>query len=337
MVETSGDTAWVVQRHPFSFTVPHNLISPCDDVDPNYLRLPPSAKLGFRHIDWTAGKKYMQPLIMYTLEASLTAVPSDSALRICRYHGEKEIEIQPCREASPPLDVADYPGDFQLCAKSCLRTRTLKGGIGALYLSATEPAALVVNTESPRATTVATARLHYLPGAAARQSGWPYEWSCEVSTSIRSTTFYSTRKTTKMQTLCEASQFPCGAVRIDDLDSETRILSPLAWRQNHLASNGGVRLEERNLPWVTTLSIPVSASKCLLPTFATEFASRRYALVLRVRMRGIRHRVLDVEVPLQVIREPPKQDSVVGDMADELSMDQSFESEMKPPQYRQYE
>lgn len=294
------------------------------------MSLPPSARLGRPFSARNPDKTFMQPLIKYTMQACLITVSSNPT-RISEYCAEREIEMRPYREALPPLDLSDYPGDFRPVASACLTTK--KGRGGELHLSTMEPVALSVNTKAPRATTAAIIRLCFLPGIVEKELGLPYEWSCEIDTTIRKITFCSTRKTKRMQTVEEASKLLYGDVRVEDLDTETRILNSLVWRQDHLASNGTIRSDNANLPWTTTLSVPVSGSKRLLPTFATELASRRYSLVLHVRMKGLRHKPLEVEVPLQVVRES----RVDGEnLASSVHVGQFIEGEAELPDYQQY-
>lgn len=294
---------FTTQRYPFHFAVPEELVSPFGDVNPLYLKIPPTAKLGPTYYRSSDGKTFMQPLIVYQLKTTLTSSSNEPYAAGSTLWAQREVEILPLSSMEPPLPVADYPGEFKMRARTNVYNSFLQRPRGVIQVSTEEPRSLDVSTSAPKASTKLFIGLSFDANASIVLTNQPYEWECEVQTTLQSKMFYSAAKMERNATMLDASRKTNLSVRVEEVGSEVRQLTSLDWAQADVSSDGTTKADKATLAWTTLLCIPVSAHKAVLPTFATEIAARRYSIVVQVRFKGVRHGRLMLDVPVQVTRK----------------------------------
>jgi len=241
----------------------------------------------------------MQPLVSYSLTASLAHIRSGKKLQICR-----EICISPIVSASPPLQIENFPKEYQTTCSQIVRGKWWTGPIGKLTVSAAEPLPLNVSSHSPRATTTVSVKLLFTPTKAISSITPPYEWLVTVKYYLQIRTFTTTKPFTQ-----EAMQYKAENTLVCNLAStktlpEIRECDTLSWRLHRISNTGTITPDVPLNPWTSTLLMPVNASKSLLPTFLCPLAARQYTLVLQFSVTKLCHRRLYLEIPIQVINEP---------------------------------
>lgn len=289
-----------VHRLPFKFTIPTELISSRSDVSQEYLNLLPTVKEGQSYYGLATKQLYMQPRIMYVITALSTRFAGDmSSATKCRT--KREITVMPSIPASPPLQIEHFPHEYKtICVKN-LKRRMWNRPIGKLTISAVEPKALNISTSALRASTVASVRLLFQPCGAHTPAATPYEWRLTVKSHLKVRTFYSTKQFTHIPTMESVKLDPLAEMTSSCTLPEIRQCDTLSWRLHRLSSAGTIASDALATPWTTTLIVPVSASKSLIPTFLSPLSARRYVLVLHITIEEIHHDAIVLEIPVQVI------------------------------------
>lgn len=288
-----------VYRLPFEFTVPENLISPRSDVAPEYLSLLPTVEEGSLYVEPTTGHKFMQPLVLYSLTASLSHTRSGKS-----YQVSQKISIMPTVSASPPLQIENFPHEYQMTCSKTLRKRLWTGAIGKLTVSAAEPPSLDISTHSPRATTTASVKLLFTPTKATAPITPPYDWSVTVRYFLQIMTFTTTRPFTQVPTQDRAKKNSLCNLASKTTLPEMRECETLSWRVHRISSTGTIIPDVPMNPWTSTLLVPVNTSRALLPTFLSPLAALRYALVLQISIADLCHGRLCLRIPIQITNEP---------------------------------
>lgn len=290
-----------IYRLPFRFVIPHMLISARSDMDPEFLKLCPSAKVGLTFRGPETAHIYRQPMITYTLRVKQirTGMRVGTSMKCYK---EREIIIMPYTPPAPPLRIEHFPRDYKSCSTKIIKQHRWSRPLGTLEISAAEPSPLNVLTMAPKSSTFVVMMIIFKP----RLDICPWNWKFAVKYHLRSRTFCSTRKLDRVPTR--------STVRLDqsltmhDVNSapEVREYGTLRWRrENHLILERSDLSKNDNLClWTTTLILPVNASKSLLPTFLNPLSARQYALVLRLSIEGLYHEALELVLPLQVIYYP---------------------------------
>jgi hypothetical protein len=247
----------------------------------------------------------MQPLIQYTVRAEISQKDTDGRFlegdkcRACR-----EIMLKPLGFATPPLEISDLPGDYRLSSTKTLKKSLWGKSIGNLEVSATEPIPLNLATEAPRSASVVALKVVFNPQDECAMKVRPFEWGFQVETKILALTFCSTRPLKQEPSLNEVRTKKFLKVDCSMINPETRIVSDASLGLRRLSQHGMI-LPDQSPSWSTAFEIPINASKDILPTFLTHLASRRYALRVSIRVLGLHHQPLELQIPLQVNIEPP--------------------------------
>jgi len=286
-------------RLPFEFIIPNSLISARSDVAPEYLNLLPTVKEGPAFQRGNSQRLYMRPMIEYTLTASAMHIDSRK-----RYQCKREINVMPLNAVAPPLQVEDFPRDYTLVSSKVLKRHRWSRPIGKLTISAMEPQPLNISTNAPRASTTASIKLFFEPCEARVCATRPYDWSIAVRSFVRIRTYVTTRpfKEIPSQEIVETDPL----VQLDSkaTSASRRQCDTLPWRLHRLSPAGTITTGLLATPWTSVLIVPVNASKNLLPTFLSPLSARRYILVLDLKVGGLSHGTLALEIPIQVIYDP---------------------------------
>lgn len=316
-----------VYRLPFEFIVPKCLISPLSDVGPEFLSLHPSMEEGSTYNDPSTGHRFRQPLLSYSLTASLSNIRRGKSHQCSR-----AIPIMPVVLPSPPLQIEHFPHEYQMTCSKTLRTRCWTTAIGSLTVSAAEPSSLDISTRSPRATIMAPVKLLFTPNRTASSITPPYEWSLTVKSCLRIMTFTTTKPFTLIPTVDNAKSNSSCNLTIKTTPLETRECKTLSWRMQRISSTGTIAADLPSNPWTSTLLVPVNISKGLVPTFLSPMVARRYALILHFSIAGLRHNKLSLQVPIQITNEPCQAQNTQAMIASERSLEETIdivENEMR--------
>lgn len=282
---------------PFGFTVPRHC--PLDEIlNEQLLRLPPSLRAG-QIIIGHDGRKYMQPLIEYVIRAvvKFRHAASGSPMQL---EASREILMIPLAEASPPLEIGDFPGEFNPVATTPFRKRLSTFTMGEMSISMNEPPPLTVFGNRQRAFSRCWVNITL------RQAGTikphvvaPESLVCSVESRICVKTFYSTVPLSEMASDCLLRTQRELGLRTETVKLNTSKIDLRSWRLDRLyecESSSPCQASQ----WSTTLLLPIETSEDLRPTFCCPLAARRYGLEVRLRVKGLRHHRLAVRVPLQV-------------------------------------
>lgn len=300
-----GDGSLCAYSFPFRFVIPNRLISARSNIRPEFLKLCPSARVGSSYRGPMSGTLYRQPLITYMIRVERIrtglAVP-----RWMKYYYEREILVLPYTPPEPPLGIEHFPlGDYKSSCTKVIRQHMWTRQLGTLKIAAAEPSPLNVLTSAPRPATFASVEMVFKPHPGFGLDASPPSWKCVVRYHIRIRTFCSTRILERVPTSSTAND-QCLA-HDQKTASEVREYGVLRWdRDPHcltpeLFTPDGAG---RACLWTATLVLSVNASKSLLPTFVNPLSSRQYALVVRLRIKGLCHGPLELVLPLQVIHYP---------------------------------
>jgi hypothetical protein len=297
-----------IQRLPFRFIIPHELISAHSNVHSDFLKLCPSAKLGMAFSGSRGTKAYRQPAITYVIRIARirTELPKLSHVRS---DVEREIIVMPYTLAIPPLQMEYFPREYVSSTARVLKQHRWSRSLGMLNVSATEPPPLNMWTSAPRATTLATLKLNLSPLHLGDFSIQPHEWKFVVNYHLRSRTFYSTQKLDRIPTMAAAKHNHFQQVRVGSIRSEVREIGTVPWkidcRTQSSDHDNGLHIEESCI-WAANLTVPISAPKSLLPTFFNQLSARQYAIFLGLSIGGIYHGLIELILPVQVVFHPPQ-------------------------------
>ena len=241
----------------------------------------------------------MQPLINYAIRAVFELNdPVDGAVK--EVQDTRNISLIPVIGPSPPLATEDFPGEFVLKSTKLLAKIPYANPFGAMTISMNEPSALVFNSDSQNATTLGFLKLTLKPSNSVGSSAAPRVLKCTIWSQIHVKTFFSTMP------LCGMPNYSMlerkSGLRIESryIDLQTRKISARSWIPEE-QSLPGATPEAGDSLWTTTLVLPICGSSRLLPTFCSTLAALRYALKVRVNIRGFHHFPLGLEIPLQVL------------------------------------
>ena len=326
-----------IHRPRFRFVVPHELISARSDVHPDFLKLCPSTKQGLSFWGPVTRKTYRQPLIMYLIRIKRikTDIPVESLLRpAC----QREIIIMPYTPANPPLVVEAFPREYKSFITRSLKQHRWTRSLGTLKISAVEPSPLNILALGPRLSTFAVFSLIFTPDHRCGFDVRPCEWNYAVKYHLRNRTFYSTRRLERMPTGAAAKGDPVMRFRDKKTASEVREYGKISWNRDrqHRSSEQDLSPDVgKACPWTTALKVPINATKTLLPTFLNPLSARQYALVLRLRIKGLYHGVIELVLPVQVIYCPLSNPSIEIDDGGRIESQDEISSSvfLLPPRF----
>lgn len=246
----------------------------------------------------------MQPYIVYLLHATVQVTIPLNGRSSERRTAVREIPLTPFSTATPPLEIQDFPEEYDLLSKRNLRQRFWNTVLGMLEVSSTEPPALNMLSTTLLPSTVALLRLTFYPLNGSATLASPLDGDIFVQSAILAKTFYSTEPMFKEHpTLVATKESKVMNVHTQRLTSECRVLRSHTWRRDRLPDGETVG-NESNGYWTTTMEVPINAPKDVPPTFVSVLAARRYMLRLEVRADRCYHLPIILRLPLQIIYEP---------------------------------
>ena len=280
----------------FNFKLPQHVPFP-DGLAEQLLRLPPSLNAGEAVID-TSGRPCMQPLIEYAVR-SLVTVHVPGGPRNVQVQRSRKFVLIPFTELAPPLEQADFPGEFKSSSGTVLRKHPFAAPIGELSVDMDEPEPLRILSEGGKNCGKAWVKLAFRPSRTTQSRACRARWECSIDTHVRVKTFYSTIPLGEMASnrLLRTNRHLRARSELIALESRKADLSLCAFISE--ASDEDLQSTE-HITYSTKLLLPIDVADNLLPTFCTPLAARRYAFRVSLRIKGLSHRLLVLEVPLQV-------------------------------------
>jgi hypothetical protein len=241
----------------------------------------------------------MQPKIAYAIHATLSSgsgrVGSRTVLEETR-----EIRLMPFNTVSSPVQIRHLPAAPSSTSVRSLKQNIWASPLGEMKVSVNEPSPLCLHTMAPRASTKCLVRLHFTPKLDFASTVRPESWGCTVRSYLYIKTFYSVRPLPKLPDLLLLQPQAHLRLRSGFTRVETQTTNTLSWRLDRLSRHGTIT-ENSQLPWIAIVTLPITVSKSLLPTFNSMFAARLYTIKMTVKVLGVRHEPFELEVPLQVV------------------------------------
>ncbi len=285
---------------PFHFVVPYETISRHGDLNPEFLRLPPSTASKTTQFD--PRKTY--PQIQYFIQVAHIRI--DAAINPYYYrHNLRYVNIVPYSSEALSLWVADFPEEYKTCTTSVLNRHPWIHTLGHIQLWAAEPNPVNLLTLAAQASTVLSLKMRFTPCITFKKTSYLWNWACSVSYCIRSQTFSSTRKLDQIPTLSAIRTDPTLGMVEKKTKWKTWDFHSLSWtKEDHEVLEANDTRGKQDEAWIATLDIPVNISTSLSPTFLNVLSARRYAIILRFSLKNLHHGVLELKVPVQLIYSP---------------------------------
>ncbi|RFU24422.1 hypothetical protein B7463_g11920, partial [Scytalidium lignicola] len=273
-----------IHHIPFFFIVPHELISAQSDMNPLFLKLCPSTKEGLGLWWPMTGKKYRQPMIIYFIRVK--ALRTDRPVgNIVSSTEKREINIMPYTPIAPPLVMEAFPGEYISYVATPLRLQRWRRSLGTLKISAAEPPPLNIVSNGPRLSSLIVLSVIFEP-----DRGLDFDMQ-------------DTQKMEQVPSLIASKRNPYLRYVEKKKEAEIREYDKIFWRKECEPSFLS-RSSSKETWYSTTIMVPINVTKPLLPTFLNPLAARRYALVIRLSIKGVSHRPLELVLPIQVIYWP---------------------------------
>jgi hypothetical protein len=216
---------------------------------------------------------------------------------------QREIVVMPQAAAAPPLAAEAFLREYKLSSKKSLKQRRWGRSLGILQISAAEPSPLNLFS-TPKPSTFASLSLVFTPNYPCNFDILPCEWTCVVKSYLRISTFYSAQELDRVPTFTAARSNKDRGVRENKTVAEVREYPKFLWGRRIQSPMLESCVSEEACRWMATLTVPVSTTKNLLPTFLNVLSARRYALVLRLSIKELRHGILELVLPVQLIYDP---------------------------------
>lgn len=240
-------------------------------------------------------------------------------------------------DPTPPVDIADFPGEFVGAMINTFRTSFL-GPQHLMTVSMPEPSPLPMGIAQKRNATTLRLMVEIQAAAGTNASHGSLDLFrrllFKIQPILRAKTYYSTQPFSMMPSQTMATLR--GPVRFHDsmLKLSAFDFSSSSWQpkffddvpryeeyvgttstasessQSSSArrfSESSARLsKERPLitAWTTSISVPIEPAVALLPTFCSAIASRQYSLIARVNVSGASIKEFILEAPVQVYYSP---------------------------------
>ncbi|OAX80963.1 hypothetical protein ACJ72_04701 [Emergomyces africanus] len=302
-------------RFPFHFTIPSHILIPksggTSSTDMVHA-LPPSLCVNAGNILPSSTEQNSvrgDCRITYTLQAYIMrdGRPTTGTFR--------HIMLFPTQEPQPPLCTADFPGDYALSRSVVLRTGMLFRRLGRLSVETEEPAPLEISKKSGGASTAIPLVLRFRESREQRskcESMPPIPDFGGISFKLKQMTFISVAPQRRMPATQDllTSSFTAKDTKIVNEQSRKMKFSPWVrsrWKEKH-GEHGESPDQEKQIWEMTTMLIfTYPDRKCPVPTFSSALVSRRYSVRIALRLEGVYHGALELEVPLQIIYKADEQ------------------------------
>jgi len=297
---------------PFRFVIPQQLVTlppgPCE----HFCDLPPSFQHGATYQAPGDSHIFMQPLISYSLNAVILFPPRPGRPHIESRITRRNISITPLSRLAPPLEIGHLQQKYSLFSAQAIKAHYWTRSLGVLEVSGMEPSPLNMLARTPRAASNLSLRLKFKPEQEFAMHVRPFEWTFLVEHSIVARTSYCTRLIGDPFDTREGNRKPYMRTVDEVVTSERRLLNNASWRLDRISDLGTIS-PSATPSWVTSLSLPVTARKSLIPTFTTLLGARRYCLKVKLTISNLHHTPLEVQLPLQVYFESNQDSGQVSD------------------------
>lgn len=296
--ENSLATQDCFYKLPFEITISEHSIEVPEGLPEAFSHLPPSFGRGALYHQPKSESVFMQPLIMYTLDAEVRTPGSSTSgiAMFCRV--SREVPLIPIQSACPPLDTKDFPREYQLRLTRALRLRFRYHPIGTIEVSTNEPQPLNLASRYPRPFTTVPIELAFTELRRYRKiAAHPCNWKICIRTTIISKTFYSVLPLFNygQPTVRLAKGSSTMNLNVNHECDELRSPRDTFWSLTH---------KDGHAIWTAGLNVPVHVPNKLPPTFLSTLAGRRYSVRIEINVVNLSHFPLVLEAPLQVIFDP---------------------------------
>ncbi|KAL2840048.1 hypothetical protein BJY01DRAFT_250175 [Aspergillus pseudoustus] len=310
-IEAADTVCLAASRAIFYFRIPHLLPSPFQSPCPRFLQLPPSMNEGQEFFNAGKDKLYMQPLIVYSIKARVI-YHRKGHTRLSTATAEQFVQLLPRSGCQPPCALEDFPEDFRESTTRTVKRSAWARPLGVMEMSAVEPDPVLL--QAPPTVLIASCcriLVAFAPAKSDIQARYGNLLKCHVQTNLRIKTYLSTRP---MDRVPDRQAMSCDrriCLRSEVLRLQEMDLQMKGWTVgSHRTSDKGPLLPGIS-HLASSLDIPVTVSGPLTPEFVHRYATRLYALVVRLTLPDFSHSPFELEVPLQVVYTQSSADTLV--------------------------
>jgi hypothetical protein len=252
--------------------------------------------------DMNGGSQRIYGKIVYTLRAQVFR--GNSLLG----HVARRIRIYNDVDIRPPICITDFPAEYRCLQQKPLRRRFRKTG-SSFSAAVTEPAPFLFRSSEDSASTILSMSFA-LNVPSGRQTGealrpMPEALEATLTWQLKSLTFLSVHPMTSVPAIVQSWR-ETSASMITVVGQQHR----LKWTLSPGDDPSIALTESPGNSWSGTLKFPLFITKPMLPAppLFTPFISRRYNLVLWVKLVGIRSgkTTLQLEIPVQIAYQQEK-------------------------------
>lgn len=215
------------------------------------------------------------------------------------------IKIIPTLDSRPPICIADFPGEYNLARSSCRRWWFPGADYRRdLRIEATQPAPLVLG--HPTESAFLSTRLNLTQTtdkARDCRQGKPTDLvSCQCSGSLVSSTFVSSVPRQSAPTLKELSSSRTLSHNCRVCAKGQSAVQFSTWKKVACTVRGEDGAPKVMTQWKTDacVTLELGTVEDLVPSFESSLVSRRYKLVLLVRIAGPRRCTFRLTLPVQI-------------------------------------
>jgi len=273
-------------------------------MNPRFLQLYPSARLGAIHVSYSTSKQFLQPLIFYRLVATITEGTADPQCPFGKWKCEREVMINPVRPPDPPLYIEAYPNEFRLQSGITLKRYLCGHSIGKLDFLAEEPNPINLLVPTPRASTFIPIEISWTPNGFTPSHIQPHNWTFVVRSRVRLHIFHSTKALQQEPTLDDVKKLSHLGMHVETTTEEVRYYRGLVWKIDQPLENG-IAVDSDHIhrsSLRTKLHAAINVPKRFLPTFLAPTIVLRYSIVLKFSLFGLRQTPASIVVPVQLYR-----------------------------------
>lgn len=203
---------------------------------------------------------------------------------------------------SPPMCITDFNGEYRTVQKGTLRSSLMKKA-GELTVMVEEPNQLTVRADCEDSVVELPVKLQMERSKQDATVNSSFYVNAEVRWQFRFSTFVSMLEQVGPPTVKQALSSPATACVRSTL--RTRTLN-MAWRNWKVMENDSDELT-KIMESQQSLWLRLPHTEVLTPTFWSRFLSRRYSILIQVKVTHPGNAKIEVEVPIQVgiEAEPP--------------------------------
>lgn len=196
---------------------------------------------------------------------------------------------------SPPICIADFKGEYRTVQKSVLRT-SLRKKAGELSVIVQEPKQLTTKASGDELVVELPVKLQLKRTRQELSSGQPSYVKAEVKWQFQYSTFVSVLEQQGPPSLQQALCSPATAFVRSTLDSKTVDMAWRHWKPLESGPENSMNMIESE----QSLWLRLPPTEVLTPTFWSPFLSRRYSILLQLKILQPGSARIEVEVPIQV-------------------------------------